>query len=100
MPGALRKRHELDHAAVAANQQVCRYLDAANLRVIRMGFPVERIREQRFDLGAAELTGRQADAVQDDQGRLDARRAGVAVGARVPARGLEQAGGFVDGERA
>ena len=65
-----------------------------------MRVPVQRIRKQGLDFGAAKLARRQADAMHDNEAGLGS------VGSRVPVRAvaysrlLEPACGFVYGEEA
>ena len=67
MPGAIRKGDELHEPAIASNQEMRRYLQMGNgaKAVVRMR--VETIAEQTLDVRSTELTGRQADSVNDDQ---------------------------------
>jgi len=66
MPCALCKRNKLHHTPVAANQQMCRHFETPDFREVRVCIPIELVREQRLDLGSAEFSWRQADAVDND----------------------------------
>ena len=63
--------------------------EAANLAEIRVGIPVEPVREQLLDLLAAKLAGREADAVQHDHLRRTAVRPRVGVGALALSRRID-----------
>jgi len=66
VPGTAVKGNELHYRTVTPNQQVRRYLQAANLLEIRVRIPVQAIGEQLLDFWPAVATGRQADAVNHD----------------------------------
>ena len=67
MPGAPVERYELDYFAVAADQEVGRYLEALDHLEVRMVVWIQAIGKQGFNPGTAELAWRQADAVDDDE---------------------------------
>lgn len=90
VPGALGERHKLNKLAVAANQQVGRYLHASNLTKIGVCVPVELIPEQRFDFGATEFSRWQTNAMQDDRVEHCVGRARIAVGADALSRRRNQ----------
>ncbi|MNT95152.1 hypothetical protein D3C72_2369830 [compost metagenome] len=64
MPGAPLGGDELDDAAVAADEEVRRYAQAPQAFQPRVRAVIQRVQEQAGDLGAAELSRRQADVVQ------------------------------------
>ena len=70
MPGALCNRHKLHEFTGPADEEVRRYFQPGDLGEIRMGIRVQRVHEQRIDMRAAKLAGRQRDIVNDDQLRL------------------------------
>ncbi|OQV65345.1 hypothetical protein AK51_21935 [Serratia nematodiphila DZ0503SBS1] len=79
MPGALVEGHILHDLSAAANQAMRRHsqlMDIGEIRVLRR---VERAGEQLVDIGAAELAGRQADVVDDQQRGVLVIRAPIAV---------------------
>jgi len=82
MPGTSCKRHELNKLAIPSYQQVCGDFEPTNLIEIRVRVPIEAVAEQLLYLRPAELTGRQADTVHDDQVRRDTSRSGILIGAR------------------
>jgi len=100
MPRPFRKWHKLDHTAVAANENMCGDLHAANLLEIRVCTPVQRVREQRFNLGATKFARRQADAVHNYHRRFRTVGPRIAVGAVTTRRRVQVPGSFVYGEKA
>jgi len=79
MPGAQREWHELQQFTVAPDERVRRDARAGEGREIGVGRARQRAAEQAFDPWSAEITGRQADAVHDDELGHRARGALVAV---------------------
>ena len=79
MPGAIGEFDELSQAAVARHQQVRGHPQPADFGKIGVHIERQRIHEQPFYPRAAELSRRQADAVHDDQIRLDTRRPRVEI---------------------
>jgi len=73
-------------------------LHAANLAKIGVCVPVERVQEQSLDLPATELTGRQADAVNDDHIEGRALRPCVSIRAETLPRGAYQPGFRINGK--
>jgi hypothetical protein len=55
-----------------------------------MRIPVQSIHEQVFDPGPAELSGRQADAVNNQQIRLHTLGSCIAIGARAMSHRLDE----------
>ncbi len=100
VPGPLGKRHELDYGAITPNEQVGRYFHATNFPEIRVRVPVECVREQCPDFGAAKFAGREADPVYDDHRRLRVAGSRILVRAAALSRWLQQTGGFVYSEEA
>jgi len=100
MPCSLRKWHELDDAAVAANQDVRGHFQVTNLGIVRMRIPIEIVGKKRFNFWSAELSWGQADAVNDDHRRLRTFRTRIAVRTVATCGLLEPAGGFVHSEKA
>lgn len=92
MPGALVKRHELHQFSATPDQQMRRYLKAANLIEVGVSVPVELVQEQGFDFPTTEFSRRQADAMQDDH--LERSTAGARIPVRTPTQpgGLDQPG--------
>ena len=75
MPGALGKGHVLRQLPVAADQDVGGHPERGALAKVRVGLRGQVAGEQPVDPRAAELPGRQADAVHDDELRQRRRRA-------------------------
>ena len=96
VPGALGERHELHQLAIAPDQKVCGDFDAAYRLEVRVRVPVEGIAEQCLDLRSPELTGRQADAVQDQQLGCRVRGTRIAVRAGHEAGWCQASTGSVD----
>ena len=67
MPGAIRKGDELHEPAIASNQEMRRYPQMGNGAKAVVSMRVETIAEQTLHVRSTELTGRQADSVNDDQ---------------------------------
>lgn len=67
MPGPLATTDELGDPAVTLDQEVCRQPKTAKQRQERMGAGLGLVAEQPLDASAAEITGRQADVVHDQQ---------------------------------
>ena len=67
MPCAQMKRHVLHDLAVAPNQQMRGHLAGRRPPRNTDARRRQRVREQTIDPGPAELAGRQADAMHDDQ---------------------------------
>ena len=67
MPGAIRKGDELHEPAIASNQEMRGYLQMGNGAKAVVSMRVETIAEQTLDVRPTELTGRQADSVNDNQ---------------------------------
>jgi len=63
MPGTTIEWYELNQLTIPAYQQVCRNLEAMNLRKVWVSTPIERIREKMLYLRATEFSGRKADAM-------------------------------------
>lgn len=97
MPGTLVKGHELQYAAIPANQQMRRNLHPPNFGKVRMSAPVELVQKQSLDLGSAELAGRQADPVQYDHAWRHTLRAGISVRTQTQATRLDKPGFRADG---
>ena len=76
------------------------HLEAPDFPEVRMRIPIELIRKQRLDPGSTEFPRRQADTVDDDHCRLGSIRSRIEVGAVTACRLLQQASGFVYGEKA
>jgi len=79
MPGAIGEFDELAQGAVARHQKVRGHAQFADFCKIGVHIERQRIREQPLYPRAAEFSRRQADAVHDDQIRLDARRARIVI---------------------
>ena len=79
VPGALVEGNELDHAPLPVNQQVRRDLQALQLRKTGMRVVIQRVAEQLFNARRAELSRRQADAVNNEQLYLNPLRTIVTV---------------------
>ena len=79
MPCSIGKFYELRQAAVSRHQQVRRHPQFTYFGKIGMQIERQRIREQPVYPGAAEFSGRQADAVHDDQIRRDPLRASIVI---------------------
>jgi len=90
VPGPVRKRHELNQRPVSANQEMRRHLESADTGKILVRVPVQPIHEQVLDLGPAELSGRQADTMDDQQIRLRTPGPVIAIGARAKSRLLDE----------
>ena len=74
MPGSLRKRHILRQGTVTPDQHMSGDAHLAHLRKVAVGVSIEPVREQVVYPGTAEIAGREADAVDDDQlGRCSSR---------------------------
>src|SRR5579871_1645867 len=82
MPGAVVKAHVLGERPVAADAQMRGDSEHRNLGKVGMYLRWELVGEKPVDPGSPELTGRQADAVHDDELGLDPRRSGIEVGGR------------------
>ena len=89
MPGPIIRRNKLDDLAIAADQEVRRYAQVAQLVEIRVRIAIESVGEKISDVGSAEFAGWQADIMDDEQiddgaigarikvGRGNARRFGT-----------------------
>jgi len=77
MPGPAGEGHELDQAAGPIDEQVSGDSQMLDLSEVGMQTGVEAILEEGCDVRPSELTGRQADAVYDDQ--VDRRSFGPGV---------------------
>ena len=80
MPGSFETGDELDHCAIAADEEMCRYLQVLQGLIIRVRLWVDAIGEQ-FDYAiSAKLIRWQTDVVNDQQGDIGSSRAIVAIG--------------------
>ncbi len=80
MPGAFETGDELDHCAIAADEEMCRYLQVLQGLIVRVRLWVDAIGEQ-FDYAiSAKLIRWQTDVVYDQQGDIGSSRAIVAIG--------------------
>lgn len=72
--------HVLNDFAVPANQEVARHPDAR--KVTKVGVPgrIQGVGKELVNVRAAELAGRQGNAVDDDQGGRNSGRPVIAVG--------------------
>lgn len=98
MPGPLGERHVLRDGAIPPDEQMRRYLDAANFRKIGVRIEVELVAKQCLDFIAPEMPRWQADAMQYDQVRFDTCRSRVPVGARTESRRRQQPRVSIDGK--
>ena len=74
VPGSPLEGHELHDLAIAANEQVRRHAQPANLTEIGMHIAIKLIGKQVAHERTAELPGWQADAVNDDEFGVNTRR--------------------------
>jgi hypothetical protein len=79
MPGSIIEADELSEYTVARDDQMRRHSQIADLGKIRVRVERQRVGEKPFYPGAAELSGRQTDAMYDDQFRVDPRGSRIAV---------------------
>ena len=91
MPGAPRKRHELNERAVTPQQQMCRNVQLVNPREILVLTGIQAVGEELLDIGPAIFAGRQADAVQENKFRLHAGRSFILIGRWTLAGWLDKA---------
>jgi hypothetical protein len=67
MPGSLVEGDELDRLTRAIDQQMRRDLQMRDFLEIRMSARIELIAEKLLNVGSAKTTGRQADAMNDQE---------------------------------
>lgn len=67
MPGALQARYELNDASVASHEEMRRHPQPHELREKWMRVGPEGIREESLHVITVELTGREADAMNDHE---------------------------------
>ena len=96
MPGAAPERDELHDLAVAADQRVRRDLQARDFLEVGVRAGIEPVAEQRLDVRATELPGRQRDSVHDDQLGYRANGARILIGRGTLARGRHESGAGID----
>ena len=92
MPCSIGKFYELRQAAVSRHQQVRRHPQFTDFGKIGMHVERQRIRKKPLYPGTAKFTGRQADAMHDDQFRLRSGRAGIEIRRRHMRRAPHQSG--------
>jgi len=90
VPGPVSKWHELNQFTVSAYQQMSRHLESADTGKILVCVPVQPIHEQVLDLGPAELSGWQADTMDDQQIGLRTLGPVIAIGARAKSSLLDE----------
>ena len=100
VPCAFTKRHKLDDAPVAPNENMRGYLHAPDFSKVRVRTPVQRIGEQRFDFRPAKFARRETDPVNDNHGWPGPIGTIVLVRAMALHGRLQQTSGFVDVEEA
>ena len=76
---------------------MCRHFGTADFVEIRLAVPVELVGEQLLDFETTEFTGWQADAMQDNQVDLSARRPLVLIRTGALSRRLDESGVRVNG---
>ena len=96
MPGTLPERHVLDDLPVATDERMRRGAQALDLLEVWVRIPRQRAGEEPIDPRAAELPGRQADAVHDEELGRRARWPLVEMGRQHLAGAGEQARGGID----
>ena len=97
VPGAPAEWHKLNYFAVAANQQMRRYLEVANFREVRMCVPVQAVRKELLHVRPAKISRRQADAMNDDEFGLRASRPVILIRRRTLRPRPDQPGSWADG---
>lgn len=96
MPRSIGEPDELPQAAVSRHQQVRRHPQFTDFGKIGMHIERQRIREKPLYPGTAKFTGRQADAMHDDQFRLRSGRAGIEIRRGHMRRASHQSGFEID----
>ena len=80
MPSAFAERNVLSHGAVPGHERMRGNTQVADFTEVGMLVGSERIGKQLIDIAAAEASGRQADAMHDDELGHGAARTGIPVG--------------------